>query len=98
MELTDIYLRVDRADIALIKFIVESYEEFGIVRTIDKRRAIIVLLVVPDFVDHVWNALHSLRQHVDWVSIPRPTEYDDWLMKEMHPTDNGTKQFSDKGH
>ena len=85
MELIDIYLRVERADIALIKCVIESYEEFGIVRTIDNTKAIIVLLIVPDFIDHAWAALESLRQHMDWHQVPRPTGYDDWLMEKMHP-------------
>lgn len=85
MELIDIYLRVERADIALIKCVIESYEEFGIVRTIDNTKAIIVLLIVSDFIDHAWAALESLRQHMDWHQVPRPTGYDDWLMEKMHP-------------
>ncbi len=87
MDLIDIYLRVERTDIALIKFIIESYEEFGIVRTIDRKKAIIVILVVPDFIDHTWAALESLREHIDWHEVPRPTEHDDWLMEKMHPED-----------
>ncbi len=89
MELIDIYLRVERADIALIKCVIESYEEFGIVRTIDNTKAIIVLLIVPDFLDEVWAALESLRQHMDWHQAPRPTGYDDWLMEKMHPETTG---------
>ena len=85
MELIDIYLRVERADIALIKCVIESYEEFGIVRTIDNTKAIIVLLIVPDFIDEARAALESLRQHMDWHQVPRPTAYDDWLMEKMHP-------------
>ncbi len=90
MELSDIYLRVERADIALIKCVIESYEEFGIVRTIDNKKAIIVLLIVPDFIEHTWAALESLRQHMDWHQVPRPTEHDDWLMEKMHPENKGS--------
>ena len=87
MDLIDIYLRVEREDIALVKFIIESYEEFGIVRTIDNKKAIIVLLIVPDFIEPTWAALESLREHMDWHQVPRPTEYDDWLMDHMHPAE-----------
>ena len=89
MELIDIYLRVERKDIALIKCVIESYEELGIVRTIDNKKAIIVLLIVPDFIEHTWAALASLRQHMDWHQVPRPTAYDDWLMEKMHPETTG---------
>ncbi len=85
MELIDIYLRVERADIALIKCVIESYEDLGIVRTIDNTKAIIVLLIVPDFIEDAWAALESLRQHMDWHQVSRPTASDDWLMKKMHP-------------
>jgi len=57
----------------------------GIVCTIDNPKAIIVLLIVPDFLDDAWAALESLRQHMDWHQVSRPTAYDDWLMEKMHP-------------
>lgn len=80
MDVIEVYLRVEREDIALIKFVIESYEEFGIVRTVDRKKAVIVLLIVPDFIKHVRAALDSLRQYVDWYEVSRPAGYTDWLL------------------
>jgi hypothetical protein len=83
MDLIEIYLRVQREDIALLKFVIESYEEVGIIRTIDRKKATVVVLAMPDFVDHVWAILNSLREHMDWYEIPPPGEQDDWLMRKV---------------
>ena len=86
MDLIEIYLRIQRQDIALLKFVIESYEGIGIVRTIDRKKATVVLLAMPDFLDQVRAVLESLREHMDWYEIPPPAEQDDWLMQKVHPT------------
>jgi hypothetical protein len=83
MDMVEIYLRVQREDIALLKFLVESYEGIGIIRTIDKKKATVVILAMPDFCDQVWAMLESLREYMDWYEVPAPTEQDDWLMKTV---------------
>lgn len=82
MDLIEIYLRIRREDIALIKFVLESYEGLGIVRTIDRKKATVVVLAMPDLIDEVRAVLNSLREHLEWHEIPAPAEQDDWLMKE----------------
>jgi hypothetical protein len=84
MDLIEIYLRIQREDIALIKFIIESYEGIGIVRTIDRKKATVVVLAMPDLIAHVRAVLESLREHMDWYEIPPPQEQDDWLMRQVH--------------
>ena len=49
MELQEIYLETFPEHIAYIKFIFESYEEVGIIRTVDRKKAIIVLLAMETF-------------------------------------------------
>jgi len=83
MDLIEIYLRIQREDIALIKFVLESYESIGIMRTIDRKKATVVVLAMPDFIDDVRAVLESLREHMDWHEIPPPTEQDDWLMQKV---------------
>lgn len=83
MDLIEIYLRIQRTDIALLKFVVESYEGIGIVRTIDRKKATVVILAMPDLVDHMRGVLASLREEMEWYEIPAPTEQDDWLMEEV---------------
>lgn len=83
MDLIEIYLRVAREDIALLKFTIESYEGTGIVRTIDRKKATVAVLAMPDAIHHVRATLESLREHMDWHEIPAPEEQDDWLMQRV---------------
>jgi len=84
MELQEIYLETPPEHIAYIKFIFESYEEVGIIRTVDRRKAIIVLLAAPDFAAVARQILLSLEQEVPLEEIPRPADMSaDWLMTEL---------------
>ena len=79
-----IYLRVAPADIAFVKFVFESYEGVGIVRTIDRHAAIIVVLAVPDFLDTARKILDSLQAAIPWTEVDAPPmPADDWLMREI---------------
>ncbi len=81
-----IYLHLTPADIALVKFLFESYEEVGIVRTLDRQAAIIVLLVVGDFLPVARAILDDLRGRLQLTEIPAPPgPADDWLMREIEP-------------
>ncbi|MCE3239967.1 MAG: hypothetical protein K0Q83_474 [Deltaproteobacteria bacterium] len=84
MTLVPIYLEIYPSDIAYIKFILESYEEVGIIRTIDRKKAIIVLLAVSDFIEVARAIVKSLQQEVTLIEIPPPPDLsDDWLMTEL---------------
>lgn len=84
MELHEIYLAIHPEDIAYVKFIFESYEGVGIIRTVDRKKAVIVLLVVDDFLEVARASLASLKNEVALVEIPRPDDIgDDWLMREL---------------
>ena len=79
-----IYLEICPSNIAYIKFILESYEEVGIIRTIDRKKAIIVLLAVSDFIQVARAIVKSLQQEVTLIEIPPPPDLsDDWLMTEL---------------
>jgi hypothetical protein len=70
--------------IAYVKFIFESYEEVGIIRTVDRKKAIIVLLAMNDFLDTARAILESLKDDVPLREIPPPAHSsDDWLMAEL---------------
>lgn len=84
MDLHDIYLELSPAHIAYVKFIFESYEEVGIIRTVDNKRAIIVLLAMHDFLDAAREILNSLGNDIPMREIPRPADMkDDWFMAEL---------------
>ena len=79
-----IYLEIAAKDIAYIKFIFESYEEVGIIRTVEKKRAVIALLAVDDFIDTARAILAALEKEISLREIPRPAEIeDDWFMVEL---------------
>lgn len=84
MELRLIYLEVAPEHIAYIKFIFESYEEIGIIRTVERQKAIIVLLAMPDFIETARDILAGLKKEIPLREVPRPTDVeDDWLMAEL---------------
>jgi Domain of unknown function (DUF4911) len=84
MDLVPIYLEVAPEHIAYVKFIFESYEEVGIIRTADRKKAIIVLLAMRDFADTARAILNSLKKEIPLAEIPRPADLtDDWFMAEL---------------
>ena len=84
MDLQEIYLELRPEDIAYVKFIFESYEGVGIIRTVERKKAVIVLLVVDDFLDVARSILDSLQKEVPLMEIPRPDDIgDDWLLREL---------------
>ena len=83
MELHEIVLETPPEHIAYIKFIFESYEEVGIIRTVDRKKAIIVLLAVPDFAEVARQILESLKRDLPLEEILRPADMNaDWLMAD----------------
>ena len=84
MDLHEIYLEISPEHIAYIKFIFESYEEVGIIRTVERKKAIVVLLAMHDFLATARKILDSLKQDIPFVEIPRPADMtDDWFMLEL---------------
>jgi hypothetical protein len=84
MRLEEIYLETAPEHIAYVKFIFESYEEVGIIRTVDRKKAIIVLLAMNDFLDTARGILESLKREVPLREVSRPADSsDDWLMAEL---------------
>ncbi len=84
MNLCNIFLKIRTEDIAYLKFILESYEGIGIVRTLDQSQAIVVMMVAEDFQDTAQSILSSLRREIPLVEVPQPQDVkDDWLFKEI---------------
>lgn len=80
----EIYLEIRPEDIAYIKFIFESYEGVGIIRTLERKKAVIVLMVVDDFLSVARSILTSLKNEVPLTEIPRPADIgEDWLLREL---------------
>lgn len=84
MVLHEIYLETAPENIAYVKFIFESYEEVGIIRTIDRKKAVIVLIAMDDFLATARKIVESICQDRIIREIPRPTDMsDDWFMAEL---------------
>ncbi len=84
MDLSEIFLEVSPEDIAYVKFIFESYEGVGIVRTVDQKKSIIDILVVDDFQETARSIVLSLNHEVKMKEVPRPRGIgDDWLLREL---------------
>jgi len=56
--------RVDRREIAYLATLFETYEDLGVIRTIDPVAAIIEVLYAPDFYDDVVALMEALRGEV----------------------------------
>ena len=82
--LVPIFLRVAPVDIALVKFLFESYEGVGIVRTLDRHAALIVALISRDFLADAWGIVRDLQTRIACVvSDPPPEAGEDWLLALM---------------
>ncbi len=80
-DLCEIYVRLAPRDIAYLKFIFESYETVGFLRTIDPRAATLVLFLVPDFAEIGGQILDSVSREIRLERIERPADLgDDWLV------------------
>ena len=80
-DLIPVYVRLAPPDIAYLKFIFESYETVGFLRTIDPRAATLVIYLVPDFAETGFALLDSLAGEIEIERIPVPPDLgDDWLI------------------
>jgi hypothetical protein len=92
MTLHELYFAIRPEDIAYVKFVLESYDGVGIIRTVDRRKAIIVALIVEDFLGAARALFASLKDEVAITEIPRPADIgDDWLMQELSNDIEGLK-------
>lgn len=82
-DVVPIVLRVPRREIAYVKFVFESYEGVAVVRTLDRHRAVLVVLTVPDFEADARAAVAALAAEgaCDPEPLPAPSDAD-WLGDE----------------
>jgi hypothetical protein len=80
-DLVEIYVRLHPEDIAYLKFIFESYETVGFLRTIDPKAATLVIFLVPDFAEVGRRILDSVSRDIEIERVCRPADLgDDWLV------------------
>ena len=72
MDTTRWYFKVKRRDIAYMKFILESYEGLGVLRTIDPRSGIVEVMVPPGLEEDLEMVLEGLGDEIPIERIERP--------------------------
>ena len=61
-DVVPIFLQVPRSEIGYVKFILESYEGVAVLRTIDRRAGVLVVVAVPDFLEQALGTEVAARQ------------------------------------
>ena len=64
LETNQKYYRVDRGEIAYLRFIFEAYDGIAVVKTIDAPKGLIVLHIAPGCDDDVEYVLQDLKKDI----------------------------------
>jgi hypothetical protein len=64
--------RIDRHAIALVKFIIEAYDNLVVMSTLDAREGIVGLAIAPGCQDQVDGIMAGLAAEIDMVRIEPP--------------------------
>jgi hypothetical protein len=64
LETSKKYYRVDRRQIAYLRFIFEAYDGIAVLRTLDAQKGIVVLQIAPGCEADVEFVLQDLRKHI----------------------------------
>ncbi|MEA1970228.1 MAG: DUF4911 domain-containing protein [Thermodesulfobacteriota bacterium] len=62
-------LRLNRKDIAYVKYILEGYEGLATITTVDKDNSVVQLSILPDFAYDVDGILEALKEEIDIYEI-----------------------------
>ena len=79
-----VFIKLPPEHIVTIKFIMESYEGLGIIRTLNAERGRLVIIAPSDSMQTLHELLHSLKGEISLEildTIPPETKTD-WLMRE----------------
>jgi hypothetical protein len=72
-ETVEVHLQIPPEEIVFLKLIVEAHEGLGVLRTLDRKRGLIVLMVAGDMEADARAMLVSLRDQLPWTELPAPT-------------------------
>jgi hypothetical protein len=70
VETTKKYYRIDRREIAFLKFILEAYDGLAVLTTIDSEKGIVVINIAPGCEADVEMILQDLKKNVMIENIP----------------------------
>lgn len=86
--LCPIFIKIALEDLVYLKSILESYDELGIIRTLNRARGEIVILAVAGNVSELQQVLAAVKTEIDFEIIPQPSvelsseSCEDWLLRE----------------
>ena len=69
-----IQVEIAKKDIAFMVGLMESYDDFAVVRTVDQKRGLIELLCSPDYVPEVRRLLDSLKDEMSLRVLEHPAQ------------------------
>ena len=64
-------IRVDKKETAFVKHILEWYESFATVTTIDNNEALLELSILPGFKEDVEQLIDSLKKEIEVLIVER---------------------------
>jgi hypothetical protein len=76
LETTEKYYKIRKDGIALLKYIIESYEGIAAVRTVDRVDMILEIMIAPGFEEVVEGLIEELSEELGIVSVDRPDHVD----------------------
>lgn len=74
METIQKYFRVQRKNIAFLKFVLEAYDGVAVMRTLESHEGVVELMIAPDFEREVTEILDSLRGEFEVQPIDPPAD------------------------
>lgn len=63
------YIRLDRSDIASLKFFFEGYDGIGTITTVDRYKAIVEVTIMPDYAADAELILEALKEEIGFEEI-----------------------------
>ncbi len=79
--LVPVFIKLPPENIVAIKFIIESYDGLGIVRTLNPDTGEVVILAIEDTVNEINKILENLTKDLGLRVIPGPANIkEDWLL------------------
>jgi hypothetical protein len=76
LETTQKYYRIRKDGIALLKYIIESYEGAAAVRTVDTEGMILEIMIAPGFEEVVAGVIDELSDELGIAAVERPGDID----------------------
>jgi hypothetical protein len=84
-ELSPIFLKISPKDIVYLKAILESYDELGILRTLNPITGDVVILSLPNLKPGLMNLIEGLKSEIEFTVLetaPDGKKDGDWLIEE----------------